>query len=429
MQRAYDDISWSGFPVAPAGSQSSRSLRGRSALVLGDHRQALAIARSLHRAGYRVIAGRHGGRTLLERSRCVTEVWEHPSVGDRVAWTEALEAFCAARRDLGAVFPVGVEEIERLSPLAARLPVLVVAAGASALAVCRSKRALLVLADRLRVPTERWAVVGDRDALLPALERVGLPAVVKPDRHGEGHGFKAAILERRADAMRLADRIPFPACGLVLQRLAPGARHNVYFLARKGALLGLAQVRILRTDRPDGTGLAVEGVSVGPDPALVESTTALVRALDYTGAGCAQYMVDAATTTTSFLEINARLGANCAAACACGLDLPRLFIDALLGTAAPQKPARVGRRYAWLEGDLHGLVSCLVSGRIGWGAASAWLLRAILAQLRARDHIVFSWRDPLPALATPGLWIQAALRRASGAHRHARPALPTGGTS
>ena len=47
-------------------------------------------------------------------------------------------------------------------------------------------------------------------------------------------------------------------------------------------------------------------------------------------------------------------------------DLPRLFIDALLGTAAPQKPARVGRRYAWLEGDLHGLVSCLVSGRIGY---------------------------------------------------------------
>lgn len=415
MQHAHDAFWSPRRPAAPAGGESARSLRGKGILVLGDHRQALAVARSLHRAGYRVIAGRDARRTLLERSRCVAEVWEHPSVHDRVAWTGALEAFCAARRDVGAVFPVGVEEIELISPLASRLPVLVVAAGASALAVCRSKRALLALADSLHVPTGKWAVVRDRAALLPALERVGLPAVVKPDRHGEAQGFKAAILERHADAALLADRIPFPACGWVLQHLARGSRRNVYFVARKGVLLGLAQLRILRTDRPDGTGLAVEGLSVNPDPALVEWTTALARALDYTGAGCAQFMVDPSTPAVSFLEINARLGANCAAPCACGLDLPRLFVEALLGTAATQGPAKIGRRYAWFEGDFHGLASCLQSHRIGWGAASAWLLRAILAQLRAEDQIVFSWRDPLPTLATLNLWIKVALRRANGA--------------
>jgi hypothetical protein len=197
--------------------------------------------------------------------------------------------------------------------------------------------------------------------------------------------------------------------------LAPGTRHNVYFLARKGGLLGIAQMQILRTDRPDGTGLAVEGMSVAPDLALVRWTAALAHALDYTGAGCAQFMVDSSTTAVSFLEINARLGANCAAPCACGFDLPRLFVEVLLGTAIPQGPARTGRRYAWLEGDLHGLASSLVSGHIGWRAAAAWLLRTLLAQLRAHDHIVFSWRDPLPTLATLHRWIQAAWRRARGA--------------
>ncbi|HEY7739216.1 MAG TPA: hypothetical protein VIB01_01240 [Steroidobacteraceae bacterium] len=415
MQHAHDAFWSPRRPAAPAGDEPARSLRGNAILVLGDHRQALAVARSLHRAGHRVIAGRGAHRTLLERSRCVAEVWEHPSVRDRVAFARALEAFCAARRDLGAVFPVGVEEIDLISPLAARLPVLVVAAGAAALAACRSKRALLALADSLDVPNGKWAVVRDRADLLPALARVGLPAVVKPDGQGGARGFKAAILEGHADAVRFAGRIPFPACRLVVQRLAPGTRHNVYFLARKGGLLGIAQMQILRTDRPDGTGLAVEGMSVAPDLALVRWTAALAHALDYTGAGCAQFMVDSSTTAVSFLEINARLGANCAAPCACGFDLPRLFVEVLLGTAIPQGPARTGRRYAWLEGDLHGLASSLVSGHIGWRAAAAWLLRTLLAQLRAHDHIVFSWRDPLPTLATLHRWIQAAWRRARGA--------------
>jgi hypothetical protein len=53
-------------------------------------------------------------------------------------------------------------------------------------------------------------------------------------------------------------------------------------------------------------------------------------------------------------------GANCAAACAGGLDLPRLFVDTLRGVAEKQAPARVGRRYTWLNGDLHGLKQSLV---------------------------------------------------------------------
>lgn len=414
MHHAHDGFWRPGRPAAPIGGEPVRSLRGKGILILGDHRQALAVARSLHRAGYRVIAGRDARRSLLEHSRCVTEVWEHPGIRDRAAWTGALETFCAARRDVGAVFPVGTEEIELTSPLAARLPVLVVAASDSALAVCRSKSALLALADSVHVPTQAWAAVRDRSALLPALERVGLPAVVKPDLEDERCGFKAVILERHADAARIADRVPFPACGLVLQHLARGARQNIYFVARKGVLLGVAQVRILRTDCPDGTGLAVEGLSVRPQPALVEWTTALARSLDYTGAGCAQFMVDDSTTTVSFLEINARLGANCAAACACGLDLPRLFVEVLLGTAAAQEPAEVGRRYAWLEGDFHGLASSLQSRRIGWREASVWLRLAIVAQLRAQDQVVFSWRDPQPTLETLKLWMQIALRRATG---------------
>ncbi len=397
-------------PVGGSRRGLPSGLRGAGVLVLGDHRQSLTVARSLHRAGYHVIAGRPGRRTILERSRCVAAAWDHPPLSQPGAWAEALETFCAEHQEIGVVFPVGDAEIDLTAPLATRLPVPVVVAAPATLAVCRSKRALLALAADAGVPTQAWEAVDFPGALAPALRRVGAPAALKPDLQAEDVvGFKATIVRSEADAQRLADRTPFPTCGFVLQRLARGPRHNVYFVAREGRLLGHAEVRILRTDRPDGTGLAVEGESVAPSPALLAWTRALAAHLSYTGAGCAQFVVDDAAASACFLEINARLGANCAAVCACNLDLPRLFVEAILGVAEEQPPAEIGRRYAWLDGDLYGLARALGSGSVRWTAAPAWLARAAAAQLRAHDHITWSWRDPLPTVAIFGRLLRAVL--------------------
>jgi hypothetical protein len=173
-----------------------------------------------------------------------------------------------------------------------------------------------------------------------------------------------------------------------------------------------ADSRDWRTDCPDGTGLCIEGESVPPSPALLRWTEALVARLGYTGAGCAQFMVDERDGTAGFLEINTRLGGDSAAACACGLDLPRLFVETVLGVAEAQPPAKTGRRYPWLSGDLNGLASSMRSYGLGTAAVAGWLGRTALAQLRSRDNITWSWRDPLPALAVFAPIIPAAGRRA-----------------
>ena len=342
----------------------------------------------------------------------MSETWEHPPISDVTSWTEALEVFCAMRPDVGLVFPVGDTEINLTAPLVGRLPVLVVAASSAILDVCRSKRALLGLASEAGVPTLDWVAIDQREAIAPAIKRIGLPAALKPDITAESLvGFKASIIRTEVDAQRLSRQTTFPACGFVLQRLAHGPRHNVYFVAHEGRLLGCSEIRILRTDRSDGTGLAVEGESVSPDAALLKWTEALVNRLSYTGAGCAQFLVDEPAGTACFLEINARLGANCAAVCACGLDLPRIIVEALLGHAEKQHPAKVGRRYAWLSGDLNGLANSLKSGNQTWSGAAAWLGRAALAQLRADDHVTWSCRDPLPTLAIFGALFQSGTRK------------------
>lgn len=382
-------------------------------LLLGDHRQSLAVARSLGAAGYWVIAGRPAGQpTILEQSRFVDEVWSHPPRATPRAWAEALEAFCAWREDVGVVFPIGDDEIELARPLADRLPALVAVVPARAAAVCRSKAALLAFATDTGVPTEPWEPVAAPDALEPALRRLGAPAVLKPDvvPLEATLGFKAKIVSTLADAPQLARETIFPAGGFVLQRAARGTRHNLYFAASAGRLLGYAQVRVVRTDRPDGTGLAVEGITVEPLAPLVAWTKALVSGLSYTGAGCAQFVVDEMGGATSFLEINARLGANVAAVCACGFDLPRLFVESLLGVAEEPRPAKIGRRYAWLSGDLAGIHHCLSSGCLTWAGAARWLARTALCQLRARNHVTWSWRDPLPTLTMLGRWLRAMVR-------------------
>jgi predicted ATP-grasp superfamily ATP-dependent carboligase len=394
-------------------------LRGSGALVLGDFRQSLAVGRSLRAAGFRVIVGRGAERTIFERSNSVAEVWEHPPYSRPLAWAEALGEFCQARQDVGLVFPVGDSDIDNVLPVADRLPVPVIAAPSAVVQACRNKCALLRQATELGVPTPYWEVILRWSDLGPALKRVGLPAILKPVHNVERLlGFKAKILRSEADAWAVVRHVVFPACGFILQRTASGLRHNFYFIAQQGRLLGHADSRVWRTDCPDGTGLCIEGEAVLPSPTLLRWTETLAMHLGYTGAGCAQYMVDDRSGTVGFLEINTRLGGNSAAACACGLDMPRLFVETVLGVAEPQPPAKIGRRYTWLSGDLNGLAASMRSYGLGTAAIVDWLARTVLAQLRARDHITWSWRDPVPALATFGPIIPAAGRRFLKLLRH-----------
>ncbi len=115
------------------------------------------------------------------------------------------------------------------------------------------------------------------------------------------------------------------------------------------------QIEILRTDRPDGTGYAVEGVSVPLSPVWRLHLQRLVSRIGYDGPGCLQYICDTATQRSTLLELNPRIGANHAAAEALGLKLPYWWIEYLeTGRARIPEPFEyvVGVRYAWLTGDL-----------------------------------------------------------------------------
>ena len=364
-----------------------------SVLLLGTYRTTLAAIQSLAGGGYRVVLGTGAYTQGTERARGVSEIWRHPEI-EAPGFDDALIGFLSERPDIRAVLPVTEEALVRTAPLRPRLPGHVVLASPSAenVALCQDKGRSLDAATAAGLPTRPYAVVG-REAFAETCGELGVPLVIRPVvAPGRIHGRKAWIA-------RTGDELPawpegHPA--LLLQQFACGPRHSLYFAAREGELLSLVDVKVLRTDRWDGTGLGVEGVSVAIGGEREAWTRALVRQLGYTGIGCAQFLVPDDGSAACYLELNPRMGGNILSATSLGVEFPRFAVDLALGRplSAPSRYP-VGVRYSWLYGDLAGMMHDPLPplDRL------RWLSRTARSVLRADLDLVFERRDPGPAIA------------------------------
>ncbi len=392
----------------PVGSPVARPNEGRdrdAVLVVGmQRRESLAVVRSLRRGGYHVVAARCGPKRYTENSRAVHEVVELPPVHERYddEWVECLGEMTERDRPVRFLFPVGDDEIEHFDRLRGRLPasLFCVMPTSDVVELCLDKSRLLPLVDSLGIPCGRFAAATVGIDLDAALEHVGLPCVVKPATELVTLvGAKAIVVRTPEDVRRLREKCPDGA-PVVVQSFSSGPRHNVYFVAHHGDLRQTVQVEILRTDRPDGTGYAVDGRSVAASDSLLDHSSRLVRAIDYHGAGCLQYLVEPNGQTT-FLEINSRIGANSAIAVACGVDSPLRYVEAFDDSlAAPiEMVATRRRRYAWTVGDLQGLAKASRKGDVGLAGSLRWLLASGWSLAAANVHVTWQWADPLPTMS------------------------------
>ena len=365
-------------------------------LVLGDYQQSIVVVRSLARAGCRVIVGQSFRRAFSALSRYAADTWRHQDLQTPAGLAD-LQALLD-ERPITWIFPVGESEIAALLPIHERLAarVRVAMPPPTVVRCCLDKPSSYRLADSLGVPVARTALATDQASLETEAELLGAPVVIKcPDSSRLVAGRKALVCERLADLERWRLGLSGADYPLVVQRWAPGSRHNCHFAAAHGTLTAFFQQQVLRTDEPDGTGFGVEGVSVEPSPALRRHCEALARHLQYHGVGCAQFLVDDRTDAHVFLELNPRLDATCELAYRCGIDLPRLALDP--ATAAPDRYP-TGRRFHWLLGDSRGLmrrVKARELSRRDLGTAVRQLARA---HWRAHYHLTGDWTDPAPAL-------------------------------
>ncbi len=382
--------------------------QARTVLLLGNRRSSLAVIRSLHRDGWKPavgINGREDRNYFVHRSRFVSFAWQHPNwTKDWPAFTAELFRFLSQHPEIAAVYPVDGAGVHRVARLRDRLQqrAIVVLPNPKAVDVCLDKAAMLDTCRQVGVPHASYRVVQSIEAMETACRELGFPCIVKPlDAETLLTGVKALILRDHEQTAACTSLAALDGQRLIVQRYVAGPRHNVHFAALRGKIIGGAEVKTLRTDRIDGTGLTVWGVTVAPSPGLWSDCAKLVEALDYTGVGCAQFLLEQGGAGRSFLELNPRLVGSVAVAERAGLPLASLGLHLAMGESPePRDPQHYlrGLHFAWTWGALAGCRFQLRERIIGPRQAARLCRQTLLEAVGAGFHMTWSWRDPLPTL-------------------------------
>jgi predicted ATP-grasp superfamily ATP-dependent carboligase len=313
---------------------------------------ALAIIRSLGRAGYRVVAADASPRALGFRSRFAgARVVTPPPDRDPKAFVEAV-LVAAREHGVDLVIPVTDAAILPLSASRERFPrpCRLVLPEPGALETAWDKLRTVELGMKLGIPVPRTCLVRSRAEALACASQIGWPLVMKPRRSavlGEG-GVEAFHVAFARDEEELALRMRgFEGrCDVLLQAYSSGAGTGVELICRGGRPVAAFQHERLR-EVPLHGGASSFRRSVPLDPVLYAHSTRILAALEWTGLAMVEFKVGACGP--KLMEINGRPWGSLPLAIASGVDFPRLLAEIALdegapGEAAPLPPYALGVR-------------------------------------------------------------------------------------
>ncbi len=197
----------------------------------------------------------------------------------------------------------------------------------SAFAVLDDRAALGARARDLQIDAPETVPVENAEKLDAAIDKLGLPAVLKVD--GTWGGFGVAIIRTRAQArehfLRLSRPISF---GRALKRLlvdrdafhvlpwlerksprvslqayVPGTPANSVSVCQDGAILSTVCAEAVSVQRPLGASSVVRIIA---HPAMAKAAEKLARDLKLSGVFGLDFLLDEATGTAHLLEMNGR---------------------------------------------------------------------------------------------------------------------------
>jgi predicted ATP-grasp superfamily ATP-dependent carboligase len=393
------------------------------ALVLDAvHKQSLASARSLGRAGLRVALG----ETFAEyppalpvpafRSRYCAKAVVLPSYGaDPAAFADALADFVAAHR-VRVVLPTGDGAIVALAPHRARLAglgcVLAVASD-HALGIATDKDRTLAAARELGIAGPRSILVTSVAELAAAYAELGFPFVLKPTIPWTGQADSRLMpteVVNEAEAADATTKFLDAGSPVLAQEWAPGRREGVSLFMVDGEALASCGHVAHRTSPPLG-GASVLRESIEAPADILGPAVALARAIGLDGVCEVEFRRDRAGRPL-LMEINPRLAGTIENAVQSGIDFPLMIWKWATGEPVDRvKGHRTGVRTRWLHGDLRWLMqNHHLTGRPDTvsKARGGWLFATEFARTRHYDNVDF--RDLSPAIAELGVTARTVLR-------------------
>jgi CelD/BcsL family acetyltransferase involved in cellulose biosynthesis/predicted ATP-grasp superfamily ATP-dependent carboligase len=398
----------------------------------GENRAALAVTRSLGRAGHHVIVGEKHTPSLAHTSRYCSERVVYPDpVASSDAFVDRMAALVRQCR-VDVILPVAdittflvTRERERFAPSAVPF------ADADVVERAANKVELMHTAMRLGVPVPRMVVVHDAEAI-PEHD-LGYPVVIKPrqSRVRTPAGWVSSSVSyaaTREDLARdLASRPPhhFP---LMLQERIVGPGVGVFACYHEGKPVALFSHRRLR-ERPPWGGVSVLSESIPLSPRAKQYALALLDELKWSGVAMVEFKIDSRDDEPKLMEINGRFWGSLQLAIDAGVDFPGLLVQsAAAGPIAPQAPYRIGVQSRWLWGDIDSLLLSLFAKRRPARKTDANPGEAVLDFLKLWGRNLH-YDNPKPDDVRP--WFYESYRRVQGVARalaarvdsngHARP--------
>lgn len=313
-------------------------MRPRRVLVTDAGRaSALAVIRSLGRAGHTVVAADTGPSTVGGASRYCAATATYPSPFTAgVAATARGVAEIADAHAVDVVVPVTDDVLVPLLHPGAALPdgCVLAAAPPDAVEAAASKVATVRRARSLGIPVPDDEVIRDPEAAEGVVDRLGAPVVVKPDRSRvvgvDGRLRKGSVCYAWSDedVARAAD-----AAGqaVLAQRHHGGTGCGIGLVLLRGRPLVAVQHRRLH-EVPVSGGASALRETVDPDPDLLHDACALLGDMGWTGAAMVELKVG--PTGAALMEVNGRLWGSLPLALRAGCDVPRVLLEAHLDEGA-----------------------------------------------------------------------------------------------
>jgi predicted ATP-grasp superfamily ATP-dependent carboligase len=397
----------------------ARSVR-RILVTDADQRAAVAVVRSLGRAGYVVIVGTQSAAASAAVSRyCSGRVLLPDPLRFPTKFASAV-AEAVRANSLDAVVPVSEQALLALLPERERLSHVVIPfPDLETFKLVSDKREVLSVARRIGIRVPRQVSVESRDDVPRGLHDLSFPVVLKPSRSVgstqeayEKHGVSYS--DTPEDLCAKIKQTPESGFPLLLQEKIEGPGIGVFLLRWEGQTLAVFAHKRLREKPPSG-GVSTYAESTVADPELVSVSERLLDAFGWNGVAMVEYKQDAATGQPVLMEINGRFWGTLQLAIDSGVDFPHLLLQAAAGHRPPLPQPRRGVRYRWLLGDLDALIKVLTTPRANLNVPTSFPSRSHYARqftqrAPAERWDMFDVRDPLPFVLECSRWLSGYLR-------------------
>jgi predicted ATP-grasp superfamily ATP-dependent carboligase len=322
------------------------------------------IARSLHRQGVPVdVASFPSTPRIPSRSIRESRVVPQPDV-DRSEFVKQLRQFIQERgHDMlipsdDCMLRAIVDNYDEFADL------LHIGCPPPAIARCvLNKAATLAIAERCGVKAPKTTLVSRSSELHDLVGRFSFPWILKPaQKETRVEQVKSYKLTSVDDiAKRFSQEREFRPPMLV-QEYCEGIGVGVEILMNHGQCVTVFQHRRVK-EFPYTGGFSVVAVAEAPNPSLIQSSLALLQAMQWDGVAMVEYKVNSAGQAV-LMEVNGRYWGTIALPISAGIDFPWYHWKLAHGEyPAIPKTYAVGTKWRWTVGYLHRLYDLLDLGR------------------------------------------------------------------